>query len=352
MGKHETIRKEAFKRFKQLKEDDGQLTRTLEYGSGQKYAVFSDLHIGDGTGADNFRQNEQTFITALDYYNKPGNEYSIILLGDIEEFHQFDLERITNRYLKTDGQRSVYNVLQAFPDQRLHRVHGNHDVEWSLQDPIYDQRPKSSVEAIKLKKGTETHFMLTHGHQAEEPIEKDLHRVRLGTTFYRMLERVFKIDSQSLLDVGPCFKDRIYSDWTKENRMILISGHTHCPVIASHFIDYNWITSRYKQCVDQLKNTTDRDEVNRLVIRKKWLHSKKSDIEHQRSRGGKFPRSPDPTLSTFYFNTGGCLFKDAITNIEIDGDIIRLVYWTNADNRREVFMNLELNISALITTGP
>jgi hypothetical protein len=43
--------------------------KTLILGTkGKRYAIFSDIHLGDGGGADNFAPNIQALLTALDYY--------------------------------------------------------------------------------------------------------------------------------------------------------------------------------------------------------------------------------------------------------------------------------------------
>jgi UDP-2,3-diacylglucosamine pyrophosphatase LpxH len=351
MGGRKVIRQKAHRRFDELLEDNGEYTVTLEYGDGQKYAVFSDLHMGDGTYGDNFKQNEATFKKALEYYRE--KEYTVILLGDIEEFHQFTLDKIRQRYQEIGNNKSIYNKLREFlQNNRLYRVFGNHDIEWAIYDPLAKEKQKAAPEAIKLKKGEEVHIMLTHGHQAEEYYEKDLHTVRFGTTFYKLLEGLLRIESKSLLSEMPNYKDKIYSQWTKKSKKILICGHTHCPIIGSRFIDYNWIKKQHRECKRQLKKQVDMEEKKHWEKRKEWLNSKLVDIENKRQKGFRFPKSPSVSLSNHYFNTGGGLFKDAITNLEIDGDLIRLRHWNNSEEKSMVFMELELNISALVAEGP
>lgn len=55
------------------------------------------------------------------------------------------------------------------------------------------------------------------------------------------------------------------------------------------------------------------------------------------------PKSPKRSFSKYYFNAGGCLFRDGITNIEIDENTIRLVYWFNKDNQREILWKTEIS---------
>jgi len=70
-----------------LYEDDEQNVKKLPLNINDKYALFSDLHLGDGGKVDNFFHNEETMRLALKYYKNSG--YSIILLGDVEELWQF-----------------------------------------------------------------------------------------------------------------------------------------------------------------------------------------------------------------------------------------------------------------------
>ena len=74
---------------------------------GKKLAFVSDIHLGDGGNSDDFHDNEKAMLKALDYYYK--NDYSIGLLGDIEELWQFDLTKIEKRYGNT-----VYKKLKEF----------------------------------------------------------------------------------------------------------------------------------------------------------------------------------------------------------------------------------------------
>ena len=341
MSNSEEMKKKAFKAFNRLATDEeGKDTITLDYGEGHRYAIFSDFHLGDGTGSDNFRQNETTFVKALQYYKSlPGN-YSIILLGDIEELHQATLYKIFKRYRET--------VYKEFLSEgiKIYRVFGNHDVDLSWIDPLSHERRRMSVEGIRLKKGNNVDILLTHGHQAMESYEEDLHVVRVGTTLFRYIERILKIQSKSIFVESPSKKkDYIYDEWARKEKKIIICGHTHCPIFAKHFIDYDWIVKKYREAKDkynEIKETGTDEEIRNLKKRKEWLYYRIRRMNRQKEVGIRLPNSPDQTLSTHFFNTGACLFRDAISNIEIDEDTIRLVYWFNKDHQRDVFMEAEI----------
>ena len=341
MGK-KRIRKEAFERFDMILNDDGKLTKTLELSKDYKYAVFSDLHIGDGTGDDNFKQNEDAFVNAVNYYRDTDSKYSIILLGDIEEFHQFELIKILARY-----NDSVYDALQKFSEEKIHRVYGNHDIDWALQDPLMKEPKGIAIEAIKLKKDGNVPILLTHGHQATTKVEKSLHLVRFGTSFFKIVEELGKVRSKSMLREKPGYKDKIYSDWAEKNKKILICGHTHCPIFASHFIDYSWIVKEFenmKKEIKKIKKTGKKKEISRLKKRREWLYREKRGIEVKtRNLGFQPTKSPKRSLSRYFYNAGGCLFRDGITNIEIDEEMIRLVYWFNKDNQREMLWQSKIS---------
>jgi UDP-2,3-diacylglucosamine pyrophosphatase LpxH len=338
-----TMKKDAIKRFNELFDDEGEDTITLEYGRGAKYALFSDLHIGDGTPADNFRQNEKTFLDALEYYRE--GKFSIILLGDVEEFHQFSMLNISRRYFKKVYQKSVYSALTEFPEKKIFRVIGNHDIDWALEDPLAKKQKKVAVEAIKMtEKGSDkgpVEIMLTHGHQAEESYEKDLQTVRLGTTIFRSIEKLLRLSSSSILEEKPDGKDEIYDSWAAEKKIIFICGHTHHPIFGSQFIDYRWMKEKRQQIEDEikaLKGAGQQKTLDQLRQRDFWL-KKRIDLIERKMLEWDVYQPPDRTkskLSKYYFNTGAGMFNDAISNIEIDGSSLRLVYWFNNDSQREL----------------
>jgi len=87
------------KRLNELYKVEEQSIKKLPLNINDKYALFSDLHLGDGGKVDNFVHNEETMRLALKYYKNNG--YSIILLGDVEELWQFNFIKIRNRYDKS-----------------------------------------------------------------------------------------------------------------------------------------------------------------------------------------------------------------------------------------------------------
>ncbi len=89
---------------------------------------FSDLHLGGGDAADNFKPNVDIFRKALDHYF--GEGFQIILVGDIEELWQFTRSDI--RVLYAD-------ILTRFSG--CIRLGGNHDHELDLPESLVIQGP-------------------------------------------------------------------------------------------------------------------------------------------------------------------------------------------------------------------
>ena len=311
-------------RMEELLSSYSRAVKQLPVGEGHKYVVYSDLHVVNKRYQDRFKRNETAAVESMNYYLQNG--YSVILLGDIEEFHRTDSASILKEYKET-----FYKALQAFPPGKVHRVFGNHDIEWSLIDPIFPDSEAFAVEVIKLGEN----IILTHGHQAEEFYEKDLHIVRLGATLARLKENIIGPENKYSYTQLPEAKDKIYADWAEKNQKILICGHTHNPICASRSI-FGWIDIKIKKLnseIQQAQAAGNKSKVKELKKRRLWFLNRKRFIARKIEVGMKYT-DLDPENS-YYFNSGAGIYFDGITNIEIEGNIIRLVHWRNKDNQRE-----------------
>ena len=89
--------------------------------------IFSDLHIGNGGAADDFRENSDIFTHCLREYYLSKN-FRLILNGDIEDLYKFPLYQILNQY------QPLYEVFEAFAKaQALFKTYGNHDLELKVR---------------------------------------------------------------------------------------------------------------------------------------------------------------------------------------------------------------------------
>jgi UDP-2,3-diacylglucosamine pyrophosphatase LpxH len=301
---------------------------------GKKYVIISDIHLGDGGGADDFRHNVKTLTNALNHYNKNG--YNLILLGDIEEFWQFDLEKIVNQY-----KRTVYKAIKAFGDERVYRVFGNHDLEWrSLPDPIRKNpaRYGSALEAIKMrdKEGT-IRLLLVHGHQGDKDIDKHIWRSRFLVRLYRRVEPYVKLDRHTSATQSQITKnyEQIMYSWAKSAQAILICGHSHRAIFASKSY-----TDRLRDKIAKLEAEIAANPINAKLIERN--HTKIEELRHEYREEKRRKRDIDPTEPhgkplPCYFNAGCALYTDGITAIEIAHDAIRLVKWHQDTTKRHPF---------------
>ncbi len=311
-----------YKRLTELYNSTDQNVKELPLYTDTKYALFSDLHLGDGGKSDIFVENEATMMAALEYYKKNG--YSIILLGDIEELWQFNFIEIYDKYDK-----SIYGLLRSFKGNKVYRIFGNHDEDWKRPptDPIlFNENIQSGApEAIKL--GTD--IFLVHGHQGDKTCDRKTWESRYLARKGKLLVpigKVFGVSNRSATKSQiPGNREKLYYDWAIENEVFLICGHTHNAIFASNSY-YWWVKEQNKKKKKEIKKCS-KGKVRNWELYKE-IEKHKADLHYENKGLRNFNRlvrrgKPLPC----YFNTGCGHFNDGITNIEIEGDKIRLIKW-------------------------
>lgn len=299
---------------------------------GKKIVMFSDMHLGDGGKADDFRDNRDAFLRALDYYMK-GN-FTVMLLGDIEEFWQFDLDQIVKKYDST-----VYKKFRGFRESQLFRINGNHDSEWGApHDPARNVQKGSGVasEALKLKdKDGTARILLIHGHQGSTESDKNSWISRVFVRLYKKIEPVIKIDRHASATKSQIAKnyERIMYSWAKKMKVILICGHSHRAIFASRtYLDKleKEIEQIQKEILDK---RYDKKYVKKRVreLEKKLAEQRDEELKSRKITALEGGGKPLPC----YFNTGCALFSTGITAIEIEKDEMRLVKWSNKKRDKE-----------------
>ena len=267
---------------------------------GMKLIVMSDMHRGDGSGADDFAQNSLIYRCALEHYLEEGFIY--IELGDAEELWEndnFDQIYITHT--------SLYELLARFHDPdpvrtRYLKVWGNHDLYWKDHEAVY-RTLFSGIEiheGIILEAGTRA-VLLIHGHQADPKCSGEAAAVSkfFVHNFWPDLQRCgVKDPTRAALNPGLCNEvDKRLHEWANHNDQgiaAIIAGHTHRAVFE-----------------------------NLSLTEQRYLESKvKTD-------GVKINHQPDES----YYNTGSCVHPLSITGIEItleNGPYLRMVKWGQA----------------------
>lgn len=276
---------------------------TLPLCASSKYVLISDCHRGVGNSSDNFLKNQHLYFAALKHYYQAGFTY--IELGDGDELWE-------NRRIKDiiEIHSNIFWLFSMFyREQRLFMLYGNHDIE--KRNPAYSKKNCSSYFCTETQKKqplfpdltfyegillcpafpsaqfsnhVPSPIYLTHGHQAS----------LLNSTLWplsRFLVRYIwqPLENFGILDPTSAAKnytvktknEKKLSQWADKNKKILITGHTHRPVL--------------------------------------------------------------PNTPAYYYNTGSCVHPRCITCIEIENYSLTLVKWsihTKADNTLHVLREI------------
>ncbi len=273
--------------------------RHIKLTPGMKLIVMSDMHRGDGSGADDFAQNSLIYRCALEHYLENGFTY--IELGDAEDLWEnenFDQIYITHT--------PVYELLAKFHDPdpgktRYIKVWGNHDLYWKDHQDIYEALfPEMRIyEAVILNDS----ILMIHGHQADPMCSGPVAAVSqfFVNHIWADLQRTgVKDPTRAATNPGLCNEvdERLHKWATRNDQGItnIIAGHTHRAVFE-----------------------------NLSLTERRYLESK------VKTEGVKIKHQPDGS----YYNTGSCVHPLSITGLEITfdggtGPQLRLVEWGQA----------------------
>lgn len=188
-----------------------------------KYALVSDCHRGVGTSSDNFLKNQHLYFAAMERYYRDGFTY--IELGDGEELWE-------NRCMHniSDIHKDVYDMFQKFESRnRLYLIYGNHNIVMK-KNPAYQEGI-----ILYVKEKPERSLYLTHGHQAS----------LLNSVFWPLARFLVRyvwspLENMGVLDPTSAAKNYTVKEkceeglerWAADRRHILITGHTHRPVLS------------------------------------------------------------------------------------------------------------------------
>lgn len=289
-----------------------------------KLIVFSDLHRGIGDGADDFRPCRKIYHAALGYYGSL--DFSLFLLGDIEELWERLLLGIVDRYEGTLELEKKF-----FERGRAERFLGNHDegLEWSWNRAVMDRflcgavLRKSLILRVTDASGQSLgELFFVHGHQG-------IHY----SWFDRLVVKRFWAPIQKIsgLTVGTPASDHsirltheqaLYEWARRRSDLLLVCGHTHHPV----FMSTAW-EQTVRGELEALRMTSASPE--EIAMKEAQLHWLAADLDELRT---SLPEDARPC----YFNAGCCSFHDgSITGIEIVDGRIRLVRWSGESGRPE-----------------
>lgn len=197
-----------------------------------RYLVISDCHRGTGKPGDNFVKNEYLYLAALNYYFQKGFTY--LELGDGDELWENRcLQRIKEMH------KASFELMERFSrDGRFFALYGNHDI-------IKRNMKASGVcfySGLILRDSRhKKDIYMTHGHQADI-LNSTLWRLSrfLVRYLWRPLEAVGFLDPTSAAknNIRKDKIEKILTKWARENGCLLITGHTHNPMIGTREAPY------------------------------------------------------------------------------------------------------------------
>jgi UDP-2,3-diacylglucosamine pyrophosphatase LpxH len=297
-----------------------------------RLVVFSDHHRGARDGADDFLRCESAYAAALGWYLEAG--YRLCVLGDVEELWKYSPRSVLEAY------RDVLRLEAAFHERgRYERFWGNHDDDWARAGArrlLEDRFPGLHVREglrLRLLRGDEPPALLflVHGHQGTKESDRFAWFSRLVVRVgWRRIQRSFGLaGSTPARDFDLRARhDRAMFKWARgrEERPILIAGHTHRPVF--------WTST---PPAPRLRNT---DEIERDLAERRAAGAGPEDLAALRAElefalaEAREERTAFTLAPPCYFNTGCCSYGDGdVTGIELADGELRLVRWPDDEGR-------------------
>ena len=207
--------------------------KKVSFSKDAKIIFFSDLHKGDNSYADDFRNNMRIYTHALEtYYDK---DFTYIELGD-------GIELWENRSFKPifESYKPIFDLLAKFHRQkRLFLLWGNHDMEF--RDPIMVEKVLHKFfnleyyESLLLEfENSNGSIFAMHGHQADYMNYRHWKVNRFFVRyFWKYMQKWFGIrdpTSPAKNYKGLVKVERKLNQWiVNNNQQMIICGHTHRP---------------------------------------------------------------------------------------------------------------------------
>lgn len=219
----------------------------LPLSEGSRYVLISDCHRGNGSTNDNFLKNQHLYLAALKHYYEKGFTY--IELGDGDELWE---NRSMEQIISVHG--SVFRLLSGFyAEKRLYMLYGNHDImkkssqkanacfeAYTCPSPENDLPLFPGItfysglilKDMRHKKD----IYLTHGHQIDF-LNSSLWRVSrfLVRYLWKPAELLGFCDPTSAAKNNKKKRktEERLTEWARQEKHILVTGHTHRPMIGT-----------------------------------------------------------------------------------------------------------------------
>jgi predicted phosphodiesterase len=190
--------------------------KTVNCSSEFKALVVSDIHLGIGDDADDFRGNDIDFLRIVGDFFK--QDYTLIILGDyMDLWENKDPSKIVRAH------QAVWELVEKFgaSNHQIIQLSGNHD---------------SSLlpDAVRLLFPSRKEIFMTHGHRGDWACDRESW---LAKAFVRYLwagigQRMFKMrdPTSARAEENPEKHAEIrqaYNEWANDMKITMLWGHSH-----------------------------------------------------------------------------------------------------------------------------
>lgn len=219
----------------------------IRFDENSRFVLMSDCHRGVGNIGDNFLDNSYLMFAALEYYGD--RRFTYIELGDGDElWENTNMKAIIQTHSHIFWQLSCFYL-----HGRFYMLYGNHDIVkekrrfmkqtceryyCDSKDDMQELFPGMEArEGLVLQEaGTGNELFLVHGHQGDL-LNDTLWRLSrfLVRHVWRKLELWGTHDPTSAAKNYTKKKktEKRLSAWAEENKVLLVAGHTHRPVLPT-----------------------------------------------------------------------------------------------------------------------
>ncbi len=289
----------------------------IEVRENDRFVVFSDLHLGNGSKKDDFKTNAGLFTTTLQgYYFK--NNYKLILNGDIEELQRHSYLKIRKTW------PGIFDIFQQFNQREaLFKTIGNHDMTFLLPDAPISDFPLHESLILETPFGE---IFVFHGHQASA----NYHRINKWIGYsLKYLANPLGIKNYSVShNSRKQFKlERRVYHYSSFRKRVSIIGHTHRPLFES-LSKAERLKYKIEQLCRQYAQESDKSEMKQV---KKIIKSHKKELQKIHKKNKYAGQGYNLYHSIFHipslFNAGCVVGKRGMTCIEITQQEIALVHW-------------------------
>ena len=282
-----------------------------------RYVIFSDLHMGDGSSKDDFRRNSALFRCLLEKFYLPG-QYRLLLNGDIEELQRFSYKKIRAAWTE------IYDLLTVFHrNSMLLKTIGNHDL--LLEHPHGPESDFPVHPGVVLETAAGDIFIF-HGHQASLTYSRLNNLVGYSLKY---LANPLRIKNYSVAHNSHrkyIIEKRVYQ-YSAFRKLVSIIGHTHRPLFESMSK-----AGRLKYKIEEMCRQVARNEhPEDFKSVKKTIKAHKKELKkiYRKNPSAIFDKYLYNSLLNIpcLFNSGTAIGKRGITCIEVQGGEIALVHW-------------------------